>query len=110
MQTVEPSEQRYATLVSPAFNPLPAWSEPRAPAAQPDSRSLILNRSALIERMVAADPDSNNPFTSSKARRRRARLMLQSMENNRWEDAELSPGFDWRELAQAAQERETVSA
>ena len=103
--------QRYATLVRPAFTPLPAWNEPRAPLAQAsDSRALNLNRSALIDRMVAAEPDANNPFTSSKARRRRARLMLQSMESKRWDDAELVPGFDWREMAQATQQRETVDA
>lgn len=103
--------QRNATLVSPAFTPLPAWSEPHAPLAQPsDSRALNLNRSALIDRMAAAEPDTNNPFTSGKARRHRARLMLQSMENNRWEDAELVAGFDWREMAQAAQQRETIDA
>ena len=103
--------QRNATLVSPAFTPLPAWNEPRAPLAQAsDSRALNLNRSALIDRMVAAEPDTNNPFTSGKARRRRARLMLQSMESNRWDDADLVPGFDWREMAQATQQRETVEA
>ena len=57
--------------------------------------------------MVAAEPDANNPFTSAKARRRRARLMLQSMDNNRWDDTELEPGFDWREQARATQARET---
>lgn len=100
-----------ATLVAPAFTPMARWSEPRVPLAQPaDSRALSLNREALLERMVAAEPDANNPFTSGKARRRRARLMLQSMESNRWDDAELAPGFDWREMAQAVEERETVQA
>lgn len=99
------------TLVRPAFTPLGAWNEPRAPLAQSaDNRALSLNRTALLARMVAAEPDANNPFTSGKARRRRARLMLQSLENNRWEDAELAPGFDWREMAQAVEERETVTA
>lgn len=36
------------------------------------------NREAAIARMVAAAPDAANPFTSRKARRRRARLILQS--------------------------------
>jgi hypothetical protein len=110
----EPAEvapQRYATLVSPAFTPLPAWSEPRTPLAQQsDSRALNLNRSALIDRMVAAQPDTNNPFTSAKGRRHRARLMLQSMDSQRWDDAELVPGFDWREMAQAVEKRETTDA
>lgn len=109
VEPVAAAPQRPATLVSPAFTPLAAWSEPRAPQPQPsDSRALNLNRAALLDRMVAAEPDMNNPFTSAKGRRRRARLMLQSMDNHRWEDAELAPGFDWREMAQATQERETV--
>jgi hypothetical protein len=36
-------------------------------------------REALIERIVASPPDAANPFTSRKARRRRARIMVQSM-------------------------------
>lgn len=36
-------------------------------------------REALVERIVASPPDAANPFTSRKARRRRARIMVQSM-------------------------------
>lgn len=36
-------------------------------------------REALIERIVASPPDEANPFHSRKARRRRARIMVQSM-------------------------------
>jgi hypothetical protein len=36
-------------------------------------------REALIERIVASPPDDANPFQSRKARRRRARIMVQSM-------------------------------
>ena len=87
----------------------PAWQEPRRTAAAPTlGQSSQLNREALLARMVAADPDANNPFTSGKARRRRARLMLQSMDNQRWDDAELAPGFDWREQARATRQFETV--
>ena len=103
--------QRYATLAAPAFAPLKSWSEPRVPQTQPvDSRALNLNREALLDRMVAAEPDANNPFTSGKARRKRARLMLQSLDSQRWDDAELEPGFDWREMAQAVEKRETIDA
>ena len=113
-EPVEPAAeapQRYATLAAPAFTPLKSWSEPRVPQAQPsDSSAPNLNRAALIDRMVAAEPDANNPFTTAKARRHRARLMLQSMESDRWDDAELAPGFDWREMAHAVEERETVQA
>ena len=110
-EPVAEAPQRYATLAAPAFTPLAAWSEPRVPQAQSsDSSAPNLNRAALIDRMVAAEPDANNPFTTAKARRHRARLMLQSMESDRWDDAELAPGFDWREMAQAVEERETVQA
>lgn len=39
-------------------------------------------RAELIDRMVASPPDAINPFTSRKARRRRARLIVQSMKLN----------------------------
>ena len=87
----------------------PAWQEPRRAAAAPNlGQSSQLNREALLTRMVAAEPDANNPFTSGKARRRRARLMLQSMDNHRWDDADLAEGFDWREQARATRQLETV--
>ena len=88
----------------------PAWQEPRRAGTPAFAQSSQLNRQALLERMVAAEPDANNPFTSAKGRRRRARLMLQSMDNQRWDDTELAQGFDWRELARATRERETVDA
>lgn len=110
-EPVAQTPQRNATLAEPAFTPLATWNEPRVPQAQPsDSSALNLNREALIERMIAAEPDTNNPFTSGNARRRRAKLMLQSMESDRWEDAELAPGFDWRQMAHAVEDRETVQA
>lgn len=89
----------------------PAWQEPRRAAAAPaSSQASQLNREALLKRMVAATPDANNPFTSAKARRRRARLMLQSMDNQRWDDTQLAPGFDWREQARGARAHEAVPA
>lgn len=36
-------------------------------------------RDALLKRMIAAEPDRANPFRSTKARARRARLILQSL-------------------------------
>ena len=110
-EPVAEEPQRHATLTAPAFTPLKSWSEPRVPQTQPvDSRALNLNRAALLDRMVAAAPEANNPFTAAKARRRRARIMLQSMDNQRWDNAELAPGFDWREMAQAVEQRETITA
>jgi hypothetical protein len=49
-------------------------------------------REALLDRMVAAAPDKANPFTSRKARRRRARLILQHREHLGNQDQ----SFDWR--------------
>lgn len=83
------------------------WQEPRRTTAI-GTAATVDNRQALLDRMVAAEPDANNPFTSAKARRRRTRLMLQSMDDQRWDDTELESGFDWREQARAT--RETVSA
>lgn len=61
-------------------------------------------REALLERMVAAKPDRANPFVSRKARRKRARLILQSFgrrfENGRSRiDLSQYPQH-WPELAQ----------
>ena len=36
-------------------------------------------RDALLKRMIAAKPDRANPFTTPKARLKRARLILQSL-------------------------------
>ena len=46
------------------------------PAKLPESYE---ERSALLDRMVAAKPDRANPFTDRRARLRRARLILQSL-------------------------------
>lgn len=57
----------------------------------PDTRE---ERDALLEQMVAAEPDAENPFTSRKGRMRRARLILQAREHKQ-KEAEAQP-FDWR--------------
>lgn len=57
----------------------------------PDSRE---ERDALLDRMVSAEPDAENPFTSRKGRMRRARLILQAREHEQ-KEAEAQP-FDWR--------------
>ena len=58
----------------------PRYDEPEVPADDvsgpvPEDSAA---RSRLIERMVDAEPDDANPFTTRKARRRRARLILAS--------------------------------
>lgn len=67
-----PMAARMAAMQPPVM-PRPAGVMPTvAPAGARE-------REALIERMVAAAPDASNPFTSRKARRRRAKLIMQSM-------------------------------
>jgi hypothetical protein len=46
------------------------------PATLPESYE---ERSALLDKMVAAKPDKANPFTDRRQRMRRARLILQSL-------------------------------
>jgi hypothetical protein len=61
------------------------------------------DRNALINRMVAAKPDRANPFTSPIQRRKRAKLILQSLghdfgEREPWIDLSQYPQ-NWPELA-----------
>lgn len=66
-------ERRVSELLAP---PRPA--EPTY-GVTPARVATQTEREALIERIVASPPDAANPFTSRKARRRRARIMVQSM-------------------------------
>ena len=69
-----------------------AWQEPVAiPAGPVASRD---EREALLRRMVAAQPDASNPFTSHKARRKRARMLLASHDLRR-QQSSVQP-FDFR--------------
>lgn len=87
--------------IEPTPHPMAAQhlgTEELAPAASLAHSALLAGpvpqtraeRDALLERMVAAPPDANNPFTSRKARMRRARIILQSREH------EPTQPFDWR--------------
>lgn len=71
---VVPPVQRAVASPRPtvAYAPTATTTAAVAPASPSE-------REALLDRMVAAAPDAANPFTSRKARRRRARLILQSM-------------------------------
>lgn len=70
-----PLAETRAALPAPRMVPTaPAHAmTPIAPMASTSERE------ALVERIVASPPDAANPFTSRKARRRRARIMVQSM-------------------------------
>lgn len=57
-------------------------------------------REALLDRMVAAPPNEENPFTSAKGRRKRARIILQSLD--RRTDVASSEPFDWRTYRSSA--------
>lgn len=62
------------------------------------------DREALLDRMVAAEPDAENPFTTNKARRRRARLILQAREAE--QNGDNARSFDWRTYEPSAKPRE----
>lgn len=51
-------------------------------------------REQLLRDMVAAEPDESNPFLSPKARRRRARVILQHREAMQRDGSDTR--FDWR--------------
>ncbi|TCM37692.1 hypothetical protein [Novosphingobium sp. ST904] len=74
---------RGAEIAPPAATAIPAAQGP-VPLGE--------DRQALLETMVAAPPDAANPFTSHKARMRRARLILQHREHLQTQ----GKPFDWR--------------
>lgn len=89
-----------------ASDPTPAaMADPMALPANPPARlgpstetlasgpiPIREDRRDLLETMVAAPPDEENPFTSRKARIRRARLILQHREHLQTQ----GKPFDWR--------------
>jgi hypothetical protein len=91
-------------LASP--RPAPASSLAHSGAAVPLPRTMpesFAERDALINRMVAARPDRANPFTSPIQRRKRAKLILQSLgrdfgDREPWIDLSQYPQ-NWPELA-----------
>lgn len=82
--------------------PAVAYDFSRAPKPATGARGAIPDgpvptgeaRLALLDRMVAAKPDADNPFTSAKARRKRSRMMLQHRERMLRENA--TEPFDYR--------------
>ncbi|WP_156521793.1 hypothetical protein [Croceicoccus pelagius] len=81
---------------SPAAAALPSDDVPRSAEG----------RRALLERLVRARPDEANPFRSPKARRRRARLIVQTMSQRLREQ----PNLDFRRFYQSfAQRRHAVA-
>jgi hypothetical protein len=95
-----------APSVSPIRTVAPAPSMAHTGAAVALPRTIpesFEERSALIDRMVAARPDRANPFRSPIQRRKRAKLILQSLgadfsDRDPWIDLSQYPQ-NWPELA-----------
>ena len=97
MPVYSPAEEEEVMVAAPApkaIEPTPHPSVAQKIGTEelvPDNRE---DRDALLEQMVSAEPDAENPFTSRKGRMRRARLILQAREHEQ-KQAEAQP-FDWR--------------
>lgn len=89
----EPALERFARPAAP----LHAGPEPAGDA-----------RAALLERMVAAAPDEDNPFLSRKRRVRRARMLLSQREAAARRGR--SDQFDWRTYQASGQPAERSEA
>lgn len=97
---VSTARERAAAFAAPAGASLtaPVLERRAAPAADPRRDAMQgpvpmgEDRQALLDRMVAAEPDALNPFGSRKARLRRARLILQHREQLQTQ----GKPFDWR--------------
>lgn len=90
----QPSLERFAR---PASRPSsrPSSSRPSSSSLLPEGPAPVGDaRKALLERMVAAEPDEENPFVSRKRRLRRARVLLAQREHGR--GAPSGEAFDWR--------------
>lgn len=87
----EPTPAAMADPMALASNP-PARLGPSAEALAAGPVPIGDDRQALLDAMVAAQPDEANPFTSRKARLRRARLILQHREHLQMQ----GKPFDWR--------------
>ena len=106
---VEPgpvAPEAVAPSVSPLRTATPAPSLAHSGAAVPLPRTMpatFEERDALIRRMIEAKPDRANPFTAPLQRRKRAKLILQSLgrdfsDREPWIDLSQYPA-NWPELA-----------
>ena len=104
------AEPAPAPSVSPlrAAAPAPSMAHTGASVPLPSRMPASFEeRDALIKRMIAAKPDRANPFTSPIQRRKRAKLILQSLERDfgdaePWIDLSQYPQ-NWPELARRKQ-------
>lgn len=104
-------------FVVTASNPAPTYASkwhsdgyvnasPAAPVAGRSVPNTPEGRKALIDRLVRARPDPTIPFTSSAARRRRARLIVQSLQHRLAEQ----PNLDFRRFYESFGRRHPASA
>lgn len=104
-------------FVISARNPAPSYASKwhsdgyvnASPAAGVSGRSVPNTpegRKALIDRLVRARPDDTIPFTSASARRRRARLIVQSLQQKLAEQ----PNLDFRRFYESFGRRHPVTA
>lgn len=88
------------------------WDDPMYVNASPlavSGRSVPdtpAGRKALIDRLVRANPDRTNPFRSSSARRRRARLIVQSLRTTMAQQ----PNLDFRRFYESFGRRNALPA
>lgn len=111
--TPRPTVAAPAAAATPTVTPLatarpnaatPSLAHSGAAVALPSRMpATFAERDALLKRMVAAKPDRANPFTTPKARLKRARLILQSLGRDfdgrePWIDFSQYPS-NWRDAA-----------
>jgi hypothetical protein len=83
--------EELAPARTPPVAAAPAVQHSEPIGALPQTRT---ERDAMLNRMAAEAPSPENPFTSRKARLRRARLIIQRLEQEQGEAA--AKPFDWR--------------
>lgn len=111
-EPIAPAEARPLDLAAPVVASSPVTG-PNALLTESKPAPTGEARRALLDQMVAAEPDEANPFRSAQARRRRARLILQSHDARAAEvggTGEMGGAFDWRTWQGSGQQGRTLPA
>src|SRR5690606_40875264 len=95
-----PAARTRTPAPAPAPNLVHTGAAVPLPSRMPQS---FAERDALLRQMITAKPDRANPFTTKRARLKRARLILQSLgrdfgDREPWIDLSQYPS-NWPELA-----------
>lgn len=106
---VEAADTAVTPTTASGYQPVPVTSEPARVYAAVERTveppvQLGDDRERLLGRMVAAEPDSANPFRSAKARRKRARVILQHRDHLHSK----GEAFDWRTYKPATSPESTA--